>query len=146
MHDDLNPMQQFMDRYQAAVLAKDADAFAALYDDDVHVFDMWGAWSLQGIAAWRAMAADWFASLGEERVVVEVQDMRCTQTDDMALGHAVLTFTALSADGAKLRSLNNRISVGLKRQGASWKVFHEHTSAPLDPQTTKGMLSYARAG
>ena len=32
--------------------AKDVDAFAALFDVDVRVFDMWGVWSYDGIAAW----------------------------------------------------------------------------------------------
>ena len=37
--------------YQAAVLAKDVDAFVALYHEDVCVFDLWGRWSYTGIAA-----------------------------------------------------------------------------------------------
>jgi ketosteroid isomerase-like protein len=50
--------------YAAAVYAKDVDAFAALYAEDVQVFDMWGQWSHRGIEAWRTMAAGWFSSLG----------------------------------------------------------------------------------
>ena len=38
--------------YAQAVRAKDVEAFAALYDPDVHVFDMWGTWSLRGLPAW----------------------------------------------------------------------------------------------
>ncbi|WP_404615797.1 hypothetical protein [Rhodanobacter hydrolyticus] len=49
MNERTDPVVQILDSYKAAVFAKDVDAFAALYDDDVHVFDMWGAWSLQGI-------------------------------------------------------------------------------------------------
>jgi len=31
-----------LNAYAAAVLAKDVDAFMALYDDEVSIFDMWG--------------------------------------------------------------------------------------------------------
>jgi hypothetical protein len=36
-----------------AVLAKDVEAFVALYDADVRIFDPFGAWSHRGIDAWR---------------------------------------------------------------------------------------------
>ncbi|CAB3778191.1 hypothetical protein LMG28614_00563 [Paraburkholderia ultramafica] len=40
-----NPILLVLDRYKAAVFAKDVDSFVALYDGDVLVFDMWGVWS-----------------------------------------------------------------------------------------------------
>lgn len=46
------PIRQVLDNDKAAVLAKDVDAFVALYDRDVLVFDMWRVWSYDGIAAW----------------------------------------------------------------------------------------------
>ena len=65
-----DPFVHMLDGNRDAVFARDVDAFAALYDQDVHVFDMWGGWSLRGIAAWRRMAEGWFGSLGDERVRV----------------------------------------------------------------------------
>ncbi len=140
MNEAHDPFSQVLAAYAAAVHAKDADAFAAMYDDDVHVFDMWGSWSLQGIAAWRAMAADWFSSLGAERVVVKADEIQTTHAGELAIGHAILTYTALSAEGEELRSLNNRITMALKKTGDSWKVFHEHTSAPVDHASAKVIL------
>jgi uncharacterized protein (TIGR02246 family) len=132
----------FLDAYTEAVLAKDADAFAALYDEDVEVYDMWGTWSLRGISAWRGMAEEWFSSLGDETVQVEARDVGCTAGPDLAIGHAILTFTARSAAGETLRSLDNRITVALRRHGDRWQVIHEHTSAPIHHQTAKAILSY----
>jgi hypothetical protein len=40
-----NPITQVLNAYQAAVFAKDVDAFVALYDADVLIYDMWGVWS-----------------------------------------------------------------------------------------------------
>lgn len=140
MNDTPSPFLQLMGRYKDAVLAKDVEAFIAIYDDDIHIFDMWGRWSLRGIDAWRALASEWLSSLGTEQVVVTIDDAEVTRVGDLAVGHAILTYTAMSADGERLRSLNNRITVGMRHARGSWKIFHEHTSAPIDHRTMKALL------
>ena len=135
-----NPVHEALTRYSAAAYEKDVDAFVALYADDLHVFDMWNSWELRGIAAWRAMAAGWFSSLGDERVVVKANEVVANVNADLALGHATLTYTAISANGRELRSLDNRITLALRRAGNDWKIFHEHTSGPIDHQTMKGVI------
>ncbi|KAF0812675.1 hypothetical protein IGB42_02967 [Andreprevotia sp. IGB-42] len=146
MTTQTDPLLQVLDAYAAAVLTKDVAAFAALYDADVHLFDMWGSWSMQGIAAWRDMASGWFASLGDERVVVSSQQAQSTQLGDLAIGHAILTFTAIAADGSKLRSLDNRLTVALRRNDDGWKIIHEHTSAPIEHASMKAVLQYPAGG
>lgn len=134
------PFQQLLSAYQSAVRAKDVEAFLAIYVDDVRVFDLWGAWSLRGIDAWRSMATEWFASLNDEYVVVEADEVEATVTGDLAVGHAFLRYTAYSSQGQRLRSLDNRITVAMRRTGETWRIFHEHTSAPIDHATTKAVL------
>jgi uncharacterized protein (TIGR02246 family) len=143
MSSQIDPIVKMIESYKAAVLAKDADAFCALYDSDVHIFDMWGQWSMRGIDAWRAMAQGWFSSLGTEQVIVDANHIESVITDELAVGHAIFTYTAVSAAGEKLRSLDNRITVVLKHTGDSWKVIHEHTSAPIDHGSLKGKLQYS---
>lgn len=140
MSEQHDPFLHALERYADAVRAKDVAAFAAIYADDLHVFDLWGRWSLQGLDAWRAMAADWFASLGDEQVVVGVTQARSLVSGDLAVGHAILRFTALSATGEELRSLDNRISMALQQRDGVWKVVHEHTSAPVDHESLKAIL------
>jgi ketosteroid isomerase-like protein len=132
-----NPILQVLDDYKAAVFAKDVDSFVALYDRDVFVFDMWGVWSYNGIAAWREMAAGWFGSLGAERVIVDFSDAQTIVAQDLAVVHAFVTYKAVTADGVDLRSLDNRLTVTLRRQGDGWKIVHQHTSAPIDRETAK---------
>jgi ketosteroid isomerase-like protein len=136
-----DPASDFVSRYAAAVHAKDVDAFVALYADDVCVFDMWGTWSYDGIAAWRGMAEGWFGSLGDERVVVEFSDVTPVAAPDLVMVRAFVRYTAVDAAGASLRSLNNRMSVALRRTGDAWKVVHEHSSSPIDLDTTKAMFT-----
>lgn len=137
-----DPVIHMINSYKEAVLTKNIEAFCALYDADIHIFDMWGRWSMRGIEAWRNMASGWFATLGTERVIVEARAIESVVTGDMALGHAFFTYTAVSDQGETLRSLDNRITIVLKRSGESWKVIHEHTSAPIDHGTLKANLIY----
>lgn len=140
MSPEQAPFQQVLRAYQAAVRGKDIDAFLAIYADDVQVFDMWGAWSLRGIDTWRRMATEWFSSLGSEYVVVGVEEVEANVAGDLAVGHAFLRYTGYSAQGVRLRSLDNRITVAMRRVDGGWKIFHEHTSAPIDHETTKAVL------
>jgi uncharacterized protein (TIGR02246 family) len=123
MREQSDPFVKVIDSYREAVLAKDADAFVALYSDDVHVFDTWGKWSLRGVQSWRNMATEWFSSLGSDRVIVSVSDVESTSSNELAFGHAILTYTAVSAEGQKLRSLSNRITLALKRTGQRGKLY-----------------------
>ncbi len=59
---------------------------------------------------------------------------------DVAFGRAFVRFSAEAADGTELRSLNNRLTLVLKRQAEGWKIVHEHTSAPIDDASCKAML------
>ena len=140
MSQTSGPVHEALARYSAAAYEKDVDAFVSLYSADLHVFDMWNSWELRGIDAWRAMAAGWFSSLGDERVVVKATDVVATVNGELAMGHATLTYTAISADGQELRSLDNRITLAMRRVGDAWKIFHEHTSGPIDHKTMKGVI------
>ena len=134
------PIHQTLAAYQAAILAKDVEAFVALFADDVHVFDMWGPWSQEGISSWRDVATRWFGSLGDERVIVEADDVRTSVSGDMATLTAFLTFRGVDAHGTELRSLNNRLSWVLRQEAGRWKVVQEHTSIPIDGATGKGIF------
>lgn len=132
-----NPILQVLTDYKAAVFAKDVDAFVALYDQDVQVFDMWVVWSYGGIASWRQMATGWFGSLGTERVVVDFSEVQTIVAQDLAVIHAFVTYKAISVDGADLRSMDSRLTGTLRKKGDGWKIVHQHTSSPIDFETMK---------
>jgi uncharacterized protein (TIGR02246 family) len=121
-----------LESYAAAVRAKDVDAFLDLYADDARNFDLWNEWSYDGKAELRGMVAEWFGSLGDdEEVAVEWDDVRAEAGTDVAALSAFLTYSAVSSTGEKLRSMNNRLTWVLRNEGdGSWKIVHEHTSAP----------------
>ena len=135
------PVHQALENYAAAVHAKDVDAFIALYDDDVHIYDSWGQWQYAGIEAWRSMAGEWFSSLGDARVRVEFNDVRSVSGEDVAFGHAAVTFAGISAEGERLRAMTNRFTICLEKKGDGWKISHEHSSLPIDMETGKGIFT-----
>jgi uncharacterized protein (TIGR02246 family) len=124
-------MEEMLAKYAAAVRAKDVDAFVDLYADDVRTFDLWSVWSYDGKSALRAMVEEWFGSLGTDTVAVEWDEPRTQAGEEMAALNAFLTYRGLSAEGEELRSMNNRLTWVLRKDAdGSWKIAHEHTSAP----------------
>jgi len=135
------PILRVLADYKAAVLAKDVEAFTALYADEVRIFDLWAEWSYDGLAAWRTTVGNWFASLNTQRVVVEFSDVRTTIGQGLATAHGFVSYQAVSEDGVPLHSMDNRMTMVLKQQGGVvWKIVHEHTSAPVANDDMKVIL------
>ncbi len=133
-------IEKFFNQYKSAVYEKEIDSFVNLYAADVYVFDLWGQWSLEGADDWRLMVSDWFGSLGDERIVVEFSDTNSMLADNLAFATAFVTYKAVSVEGKELRSLQNRMTWVLKQQNDGWKIIHEHTSAPVNPETGKAIF------
>jgi ketosteroid isomerase-like protein len=137
---DRDPIDELLAGYQAAVAAHDVDAFLALYDDHVRIFDMWGRWSYDGIGEWRRMVTDWFGSVGGDEVAVEFHDVGTLIAGDVVAAHAIVAFRGLSPEGEELRSVANRLTWVVRRTPAgAWKIVHEHTSAPIDLETLQAL-------
>lgn len=95
---------------------------------------------MRGLDAWRAMAREWFDSLGDEQVLVTFADAEASVAGALVVGHAIATYTAQSASGEKLRSLDNRMTMALRQRDGAWAVFHEHSSAPIDHASLQAKL------
>ena len=125
--------------YKDAVFKKDAALFASIFDDHVHVFDLW-QWTFEGLPAWRQMAEGWFELLGKETCEVEFGDIQVREAGDMGYASAAVKYTGISESGERLRSLFNRMTWVAGRKDGEWKIIHEHTSGPVDRETHKVIL------
>ena len=132
MSQTKNPFSEILSAYSAAIFEKDVDRYLSLYSDDILIFDMWNDWYLQGLQPWREMAENWFASLNSEKVVVTASEIQSHQFEDIVVGYAILRFAAIDAEGQELRYLNNRVSINMRQADGNWKIFHQHSSAPID--------------
>jgi len=142
----LSEIDAIADRYVAAVFNKDEAAFLSLYDQDVVVFDMWDRWSYKGREAWSRTVKSWFGSLGSENVRVTFTCEMCVVDDDWAIWCGTVKYAGLSAEGAELRAMENRMSWSLRRRADRWLIVHEHSSSPADFKTMKVSLDRGAQG
>ena len=133
--------KHFFDTYKTAAYAKDEPALLQLYADDVVAFDMWGSWSIEGIAPMREMVQGWFRSLGEDRDSIAFEVIRTVVGSDLALAEAFVSYTAVDAAGTALRSMQNRLTWVAAPRDGQWRIVHQHTSSPIDPATTSVVFS-----
>lgn len=85
----------------------------------------------------------WFSSLGSERVRVTFEDTTAVGTTALAFASATVTYAGISAEGEELRSMQNRISWGLRSTGHVLRIVLEHTSAPVGFEDMKAILHRA---
>jgi ketosteroid isomerase-like protein len=133
-------VDRILESYKSAVLARDVEAFIRLYDPDARVFDAWGVWLYAGAAAWQTAIEGWFTSLGTERVHVRFDEVQSSSDHDMATVSAIVTYAGVSADGAPVRTLQNRLTWVLRMRGHVLRIVHEHTSAPIGFDDSKAIL------
>jgi ketosteroid isomerase-like protein len=127
--------------YAAAALQRDSEAFMRLYDPAVRVFDAWGVWEYKGAELWRRAVDGWFTSLGTERVKVTFSDTESHGSLAMAVTSAIVTYAGVSAQGEGLRSMQNRMTWGLRTTGHVLRIVHEHTSVPVGFEDMKAILN-----
>ena len=145
MSDTEKEVRRVIGSYQAAVLAKDVEAFMRLYHPTVRVFDAWGVWLYEGAPAWRIAVEGWFASMGSEKVKASFAETQITTEQGVAVVSAIVTYSAESAQGEPLRSMQNRITWVLRESGHVLRIAHEHTSSPIGFEDSKAILTRAQA-
>jgi uncharacterized protein (TIGR02246 family) len=133
-------IESLLQRYKTAVLQKDLESFASLFDEKVRVFDTWGKWAYEGLGAWREMAKGWFGGLGTDRDMVDFEDIQIEASGELATVTAIVKFTAVSEKGEELRYLQNRLTWIARKKEGTWKIIHQHTSGPVDFETMKVIL------
>ena len=140
MNEAETAISHLQQAYRLAVHGKDVAAFMRLYDPAVRVFDAWGVWQYEGALAWRKMVESWFFSLGDERVEVTFEETHVEGTPEYCFASAMVTYAAVSSTGERLRSMQNRLTWGVRQNDQIGVILHEHTSAPISNEDMKAML------
>ena len=133
-------INQVIETYKTSVFAKDVDSLMRLYDERVMIFDAWDTWTYEGAVAWRKSVERWFSSLETGKVRVNLTDVQTTVGQELAVVNAIVTYTGVSPEGKDIHSLQNRITWVLRLNGADWKIIHEHTSVPVDFDSSKAIF------
>jgi ketosteroid isomerase-like protein len=138
--DNEKSVARIVETYKSAVWAKDVEALMRLYDRRVRVFDAWGVWSHEGAESWQRTVESWFSSLGNDRVKVSFDDLAVSDSRESAIVSAIVTYASVSPEGSTLRSMQNRLTWGLRTSGHILRIVHEHTSAPIGFEDQKAIL------
>jgi ketosteroid isomerase-like protein len=133
-----------IERYKASVASRDIESFMRLYDPTARVFDAWGVWSYETLAAWRVAVEGWFASHPNDRFSVAFEDVHSVSSGAFASISAIVTYAVDSAQAERINSMHNRLTWVLKTSGHVPRIIHEHTSAPMGFEDQKAILQRAK--
>jgi ketosteroid isomerase-like protein len=133
-------IEDFFKIYQDAAWNKNPEAMINLYNKDALIFDMWDQGYISNTKEWNNSINDWLGSLGEEKVKVEFEMIKIHHSGNVGFATALIMYQAISSEGAVLRSMKNRITLGFSKIGDKWKVTHQHTSAPISSDDLSAIL------
>ena len=126
-------IQTLIDTYRDAVMTKNVDKVMALYADDIVSFDAIKALQFKGKEAYRA---HWIACMemcpGPH--VFEFHEIAIETSETLAFAHWVANCGGTNEKG-ETQSCWMRASACYRQVGGTWKIVHEHWSAPFDPMS-----------
>lgn len=111
-----------------------------LYDEHAIIFDMWNQGYFLNLSEWAKIIEEWIGSLGEEKVKARFEAIKIHQSGDVGFASALIKYQAVSGEGAVVRSMKNRITLGFAKFEEGWKVIHQHISAPVSSSGLTAIL------
>jgi uncharacterized protein (TIGR02246 family) len=130
---------QLISDWARAICAEDLDRIMSHYAANAVIFDAVPPFQTEGKDAYRRT---WEASLAHlpTSCELETRDLRITVSGDLAVAHWLYRFTGPHKDHPALRSWL-RATIGCERKEGKWRIVHEHTSVPFDPETREAVFS-----
>ncbi|RIJ10728.1 DUF4440 domain-containing protein [Pseudomonas sp. 91RF] len=126
-------IQAIIDTYRQAVMTKDVEKVMTLYADDILSFDAIKALQFKGKEVYRA---HWIACMemcpGPH--IFEFHEIAIETGDNIAFAHWVANCGGTN-DKGETQSCWMRATACYRLVGGTWKIAHEHWSAPFDPMT-----------
>lgn len=115
-------------RWAKGIREGNRTALRADHDAAVLMFDLAPPCQTSGLdacmATWEAFLGGW-----RELLAFDFHDLQITNGLDVAFATAIGRCEGLAAEGAK-HSLEFRLTMGLRKVDARWRVTHEHLSLP----------------
>ncbi|WP_423148121.1 nuclear transport factor 2 family protein [Rubrolithibacter danxiaensis] len=128
----MEQVSDFFTLYKNFAWEKDSESMIKLYDNHVVIFDMWNKGHYSGLTEWSGIIKQWLGSLKDERVNVIFEMTEIHRDETAGFASSLIKYQAVSTGNKILRSMTNRITLGFKKTEDSWKVVHQHTSAPIN--------------
>ena len=123
---------------------KNLEALINQSDPGVRAFDVMAPLEWSGLDPLREKLTGWFTGY-DGPIGYDIQHLKVTATDDLGFAHYVYNITGTLKDGSKV-DMWVRATVCLVNEGGEWRITHEHTSVPYDPQSGKALVDLAPEG
>ncbi len=119
-----------------AICRKDVSAIVSHYSEDAVVFNVKPPYQIRGRRDWRRV---WETSLSHfpASFGAETRDVTIVAAGDLATVHFFFRFTGLPGSQPWIRN-----TVAYQKQRGEWKIVHEHSSVPFDPETSKAVFEF----
>lgn len=130
-----------LERWAAAVRAKDLEGITALYTPEIVAFDAIAQLRFQGLEAYRR---HWETCLGfcQGPMDFQLHEIAIHAEGHVAFCHALIECGGPNEQG-EMESGWMRMTAGLRRIEGEWYIVHEHHSAPFDMESGKALLDLA---
>jgi len=128
---DEKEIAALLDRFAAAVNAKDIDEIMKVYVPEVFAFDMVPPRQYVGTDAYRK---DWEGILAMKTIDYTISDVSITTDGTLAFSHFIGHTRGTGPDG-KPAELVARVTDAYRKIDDRWYIVQEHVSLPVDPET-----------
>jgi len=119
---------------QSAVRAKNVERIMSHYAAEFAVFNVKPPFQIRETAEWRrgweTSLAHFPASFG-----TETRELAITMSGVLAVAHYLSRFTGLPGERCWIR-----VTAVYKRIEGGWRIVHEHSSVPFDPETGRAVF------
>ncbi len=126
--NDEREIRALIERWSQAVRDQNMDGIRADHDPDILLFDVPLPLLSRGMDAYMA-SWEAFLSSSEKPVVFDFQDIEISAGSDVAFATAVGRCVNIDSSGNR-EPLVFRLTMGLRKTEARWRVMHEHHSLP----------------
>jgi uncharacterized protein (TIGR02246 family) len=126
--DDATAIRNVVESWAAAVRRKDFAGILQDHSSDIVMFDVPPPFQSRGIEAY-GKSWDLFFSWSSDPIPFDIIEMRITAGKDVAFVVATMRCAEPGPSGEQ-KSLDFRLTIGLRKIDERWTITHEHHSIP----------------
>lgn len=119
-----NQVRSLIQHWVAAVCRGDMEGVLASHSPEIVMYDVPEPIQCKGLHAYRQTWELFFAAVPAGPDRFRLHELEIHAGEDLAIAYSLLAIA-----GAPARC---RLTMGLRRIGSNWAVFHEHHSMPID--------------
>ena len=132
-----NEITALLNQYEQDVRNKDVEDLLRLHTNNIETFDLMAPFKYSGKELLRDRIEQWFKSYDGE-IKFKFQDINVETGEELSICHALIKTSGKLQSGQR-SEMWTRSTLGLRKEEGQWRIFHEHTSEPIDMSTGRAL-------